>query len=150
MINHRQQPPSTARWDSAVDQPGHVPVHAGASPDDSALIDYWSERRRRRQPPPLDQHTLKLLATQRGRCPSCGHQLLDADDEPKTPHEWELWFNVARRTLRKQQIVQRTDAPTGERSFYRLVHTTCHRSQSDDAGTQRSASTGPPSPTRLA
>jgi RNA-directed DNA polymerase len=128
----------------------HVPVHAGASPDDPALIDYWSERRRRRKPPPLAQHTLKLLAAQRGRCPSCGHPLLDADDEPNSPHDWELWFNVARRTLRKQHLVQRTDAQTGERSFYRLVHSTCQRPQAEQAGAQRSASTGPPSPTRLA
>ena len=103
----------------------HVPVHAGASPDDPALVEYWSERRRRRQPPPLDQHTRRLLTAQRGRCPSCGHQLIAVDDEPQNPHEWELWFNATRRTLRKQHVVQQVDDQTGQRSSYRLVHTAC-------------------------
>ena len=71
-----------------------------------ALADYWAERRRKRKPPPLDSHTLKLLAAQRDRCPVCGDQLLSADDEPQSPTEWEQWFMAARRTLRKQHVVE--------------------------------------------
>ena len=128
----------------------HVPVRGGASPDDPALVEYWSERRRRHPPPPLAQHTLRLLAAQQGRCASCGQPLLDADDEPTTPHEWERWFNNARRTLRKQSVVQRATGQTSQRSSYRLVHSDCHRRPADPAQAQRSADTGPRPPSRLA
>lgn len=103
----------------------HVPVRGWASVDDPALVDYWAERRRKHRPPPLDQHTLKLLAAQRDRCADCGNQLLSADEEPQSPAEWEQWFMAARWTLRKQRIVQRADAQSSERSFYRLVHASC-------------------------
>jgi hypothetical protein len=46
----------------------HVPVRGGASPDDPALTEYWAKRRRKRHSP-LDEHTLRLLRTQGGRCP---------------------------------------------------------------------------------
>jgi RNA-directed DNA polymerase len=128
----------------------HVLVQGGASPDDPALAEYWAERRRKRKPPPLDQHTLKLLAAQRGRCPSCGSQLLDADDEPQSPREWEQWFMAARRTLRKQHVVQRADGQTSERSFYRLVHASCLRTHAGKARAQRSTPAGPMLPLRLA
>jgi RNA-directed DNA polymerase len=103
----------------------HVPVRGWASVDDPSLADYWAERRRKRRPPPLDQHTLKLLAAQRDRCPVCGDRLLSADDEPQSPTEWEQWFMAARRTLRKQHVVQQAVAQTAERSSYRLVHVSC-------------------------
>ena len=129
----------------------HVSVQGRASPDDPALVEYWAERRRRRKPPPLDQHTVKLLAAQGGRCPACGDLLLDADHEPQSPHEWERWFMAARRTLRKQHVVQRADHQTHERSFYRLLHAHCHRQQqAGQVGAQRSASAPPMSPSRLA
>ncbi len=104
----------------------HVPVRAGASPDDPAQIDYWAERRAKGKPPPLDQHTLKLLRAQDGRCPSCGDHLLHADHEPQTPQDWEQWFMATRRALRKQYIVRRR-AGHDERSEYRLLHARCHR-----------------------
>jgi RNA-directed DNA polymerase len=116
----------------------HVPVHGRASPDDPALARYWAERRRK-QPPPLDQHTLKLLRAQDGRCQLCGEDLLHAEHEPRSPHEWEQWFMATRRTLRRQHIVQRTHS-NDERSSYRLVHAYCHRRHptgADEAGTQR-------------
>jgi hypothetical protein len=34
---------------------------------------------------------------------------------------------AARRTLRKQHVVQRADDQTNERSSYRLLHAHCHR-----------------------
>lgn len=60
----------------------HVPVRGTASPDDSNLTAYWAERRRKHKQPPLDQHTLKLLTAQRGRCPLCAG--LPASRRPRT------------------------------------------------------------------
>ena len=57
-------------------------VPGRASPDDPALAEYWA-RRRQRHPPPLDGLSLRLLKTQRGRCPACGELLLLADPNPK-------------------------------------------------------------------
>jgi RNA-directed DNA polymerase len=111
----------------------HIPVRAGASPDDPTLTEYWAERRRRRKIPPLDQHTLTLLRAQGDCCPACGDVLLDADHEPQSPHEWEQWFITTRRTLRKQRVVQQADGQPDERSCYRLLHAHCHRRQ---AGSQ--------------
>ena len=118
----------------------HVPVKAGASPDDPALVEYWAERRRKRKSPPLDQHTLKLLAAQDGRCPVCEDVLLDDEGEPQSPQQWEQWFMTARRTLRKQRVVHRVDGPGGERSSYRLLHAHCHRRHAGRAEAQRSTS----------
>jgi RNA-directed DNA polymerase len=118
----------------------HVPVRSGASPDDPALAEYWAERRSRRKPPPLDQHTLKLLKAQDGRCPACEDLLFDDGTDPQTPHEWEHWFRTARRTVRKERVVYRADGPAGERSSYRLLHAQCHRRQ---AGPARESSDQP-------
>jgi RNA-directed DNA polymerase len=115
----------------------HVPVRGGASPDDPSLAGYWAERRRTRRPPPLDQHTLKLLAAQRDRCPACGDPLLNADDEPQSPTQWEQWFMAARRTLRKQRIFQLADRQASERWSYRLVHASCQPPHGSQAGAQR-------------
>ena len=102
----------------------HVPVQGRASPDDPALAAYWAERRSKRRPPPLDQHTVKLLAAQHGRCSACGETLFVDADEPQSPREWEHWFSTTRRALRKQQL-RRTGDPANERTFYRLVHAPC-------------------------
>jgi RNA-directed DNA polymerase len=118
----------------------HVPVRGRASPDDPSLAEYWAERRRRRKPPPLDAHTLKLLKAQDDRCPACGELLLDAEQEPQSPQEWEQWFIATRRTLRKQRVVQRASDPEGERTSYRLVHAHCLRPQAGQTGNQRSTS----------
>ena len=128
----------------------HVPVRAGSSPDDPALAEYWAERRRKRKPPPLDQHTLKLLRAQDGRCPVCEGVLLDDGIEPQSPQEWEQWFMAARRTMRKQRVVHRVDGSGGERSSYRLLHAHCHRQQAGQAGAQQPASAPPRRPSRLA
>jgi RNA-directed DNA polymerase len=105
----------------------HVPVQGRASPDDPTLATYWAERRRKRRPPPLDQHTVKLLAAQHGRCPACGDPLVADTEQPQSPREWEQWFMTTRRTLRKQQI-QRMDGHANEPILsYRLVHAPCLR-----------------------
>jgi RNA-directed DNA polymerase len=128
----------------------HVPVLAGASPDDPALAGYWAERRQKRKPPPLDGHTLKLLKAQGDHCPVCKDLLLDDGDEPQSPREWEQWFMAARRTLRKQRVVYRVGGPGGERSFYQLVHAQCHRDQAGLARALRQASAPSTPPQRLA
>jgi RNA-directed DNA polymerase len=66
--------------------------------------------------------------------------LIDADQEPQSPREWEQWFIAARRTLRKQRVVQRATDPDGERTSYRLVHAHCLRPQAGQAANQRSTS----------
>jgi RNA-directed DNA polymerase len=113
----------------------HVAVRGGASPDDPSLAGYWAERRRKRTPPPLDAHTLNLLKAQDDRCPACGALLIDAEQEPQPPQEWEQWFIDVRRTLRKQRVVQRVDDPADERTWYRLVHARCLRPQAGRAAT---------------
>ena len=105
----------------------HVPVRGRASPDDPALDMYWADRQRRRKAPPVDEHTARLLRAQGGRCPSCGEFLLHADQEPRSPLEWEQWFITVRRVLRKQHIVEQADSQN--RTIYRLLHATCHRRQ---------------------
>jgi RNA-directed DNA polymerase len=103
----------------------HVPVHGGASPDDPALTEYWTERRRRKKAPPVDEHTARLLRSQGGRCPACGELLLHAEHEPRSPREWEQWFMTVRRMLAKQHIVEQVDGQA--RTFYRLLHAHCRR-----------------------
>ena len=61
----------------------HQLVNGAASPDDPALADYWAARRRKGPPPPVDTTTLRLLRSQRGRCPLCRCLLLPAD-QPRT------------------------------------------------------------------
>ncbi len=128
----------------------HVLVRGWASLDDPSLVDYWTERRRKRKPPPLDQHTLKLLAAQRSRCPNCGEQLLIAEDEPQSPAAWEQWFMTASRTLRKQQVVRPADAQANKRSFYRLVHASCLQSTADRFEPSNETSAEPSLLSRLA
>ncbi len=128
---------SKASWTKIV---RHTLVRAGASLDDPALAGYWAERRRKRKPPPLDGNTLKLLKAQDDRCPACGGLLIDAEQEPQSPQEWEQWFIDAHRTLRKQRVAQRAETPEGERTCYRLVHAQCLRSQTGPAANQRSTS----------
>ena len=51
------------------------------------------------------------------RCPACGELMIDAEQEPQSPHAWEQWFIDARRTLRKQRVAQRAEAPEGGRTL---------------------------------
>ena len=117
----------------------HVPVKGRASPDDPTLAEYWAQRRGRRTPPPLDQHTVRLLRAQHDRCPACGDLLVDPNQEPQSPQEWEQWFMAARRTMRKQLVVQQANGTRGERSFHRLLHAHCHRQQAGHVRTQRTS-----------
>jgi RNA-directed DNA polymerase len=103
----------------------HVPVYGGASPDDPALTEYWTDRRRKKKAPPVDEHTAQLLRRQGGRCPACGELLLHAEHEPRSPREWEQWFATVRRVLTKQHIVVQVGGQ--DRTFYRLLHAHCRR-----------------------
>jgi RNA-directed DNA polymerase len=62
----------------------HIPVKAGASPDDPALAGYWANRRRKVKPP-LDGYTLRLLTRQHASCPLCGDPLLPAGSATPIP-----------------------------------------------------------------
>jgi RNA-directed DNA polymerase len=105
----------------------HQLVPGAASPDDPALAEYWA-RRRQRNAPPLDRTRLHLLRTQHGRCPLCGEFLLLADHEPQSPEEWEQWFLVTSRAVRKQAIAAEPvpDGPDKPVAF-RLLHAHCQR-----------------------
>jgi RNA-directed DNA polymerase len=104
----------------------HQMVTGHASPDDPAQAQYWAERRGRQTLPPMDKRTAYFVLRQRGRCALCDGYLLHADDEPQSPHEWERWFIVVHRALRKQHIAYWGRARTDEREI-RLVHAYCHR-----------------------
>ncbi len=116
----------------------HQIVTGAASPDDPALADYWA-RRRRKHKPPLGEHTVWQLRRQHGRCPLCGDYLLLADHEPASPQEWEQWFAVTRKALRRQALQvagrERTGTPARNRDY--LVHAHCYRQ------TPAGSSTGP-------
>jgi len=112
----------------------HQMVKGAASPDDPALAEYWA-RRRRRHPPPLDGLSLRLLRTQRGRCPVCGELLLVADREPQRLPEWERWLAVIRKAVRKQAVAAEREPGTPEDPVvFRLVHAHCRPRQSANAG----------------
>ena len=77
----------------------HVPVKGTASPDDPALAGYWAERRKKLKPP-LDSYTLHLLTKQDGVCPMCRDHLLNADQPPQSPEQWEQWWlHVTRKAI---------------------------------------------------
>lgn len=98
-------------------------VEEGASPDDPALTEYWTERRRKRHPPPLAPSTVLRIKAQHGRCPVCGDYLLFADHEPQSPSQWEQWFTTIRTAMKRQLIGVGSGGQPNE--FYRLVHAHC-------------------------
>jgi RNA-directed DNA polymerase len=105
-------------------------VKGAASPDDPALIDYWTARRRRSKPP-LDRYTLRLLDQQDSHCPLCGDPLLAADQPPSSPAQWENWWlKVTHKAIRHDYLVHhgrpgRPGNPDGDRT--RLIHASCRR-----------------------
>src|SRR4051812_17371889 len=112
----------------------HTLVKGWASPDDPALTGYWAARRRRGQPP-LDPARLRLLLTQRGRCPLCGDLLLHADQEPAHPDEWQQWIQAVRTATRHQAITLAADpGPHSGSDVFRLIHTYCRRRLPDGTG----------------
>jgi hypothetical protein len=61
---------------------------------------------------------------QDGRCPLCAGGLLLADDPPQSAREWEHRLATTRKTIAKEQILAREDAP--DENTPRLAHTGCH------------------------
>lgn len=105
----------------------HQMVKGRASPDDPDLVDYWADRRRRRKLP-LGQFIPRLLRAQQGRCLACGDLLWQADPEPQSAHDWELWFRTARRAIsRKAVAVSRGTGQSDEHVAPCLLHTHCAR-----------------------
>jgi RNA-directed DNA polymerase len=104
----------------------HRLVKGRASVDDPDLADYWARRRRRDQPP-LGTFLLRLLQSQKGRCPVCGGLLLDADHPPQHPDEWEQWLKVVRKAIRRTAITPPYGPP--DDTARQLMHTHCARRQ---------------------
>jgi len=127
----------------------HQLVGGTSSPDDPALADYWATRRRRGPPPPMDPAALRLLIAQRGRCPLCGDFLLHAEHEPQSPHEWERWLRVIRRTTTKHYIVVQNGQGAPDGLQPRLLHAHCQRRHTAATGNSPAHATGH-DPPRLA
>jgi RNA-directed DNA polymerase len=106
----------------------HRLVTGGASPDDPALASYWSTRRRRGKPP-LGPFLLRLLQSQKGRCPGCGSLLLHADREPQSPDEWEQWLKGLRKAIRRTAVIAPGRPP--DENARCLMHTSCARHQNN-------------------
>ncbi len=104
----------------------HQMVRGTSSRDDPALTAYWAARRRRGIPRAIDTASLRLLESQRGRCPLCGQLLLDADRPPQSPREWEQWLTVTRKAMTRNAIIAQPDGPPDEAKL-RLLHAHCHR-----------------------
>ncbi|MEU8249217.1 hypothetical protein [Nonomuraea sp. NPDC048916] len=105
----------------------HDLVKGRTSPDDPALTGYWYLRRRRNtSQPPIGGPRFRLLKRQRGRCPVCGGLLLHADNQPRSPHEWEQWASAIRKAITLNAIAITANSPSGEKE-QRLVHEHCRR-----------------------
>ncbi|OCC11544.1 group II intron reverse transcriptase/maturase [Streptomyces sp. PTY087I2] len=106
----------------------HRLVRGKSSPDDPALLDYWSQRRQTRTPPPMDRISLTLAARQKGICPLCGQALIaGAEYEPDSPREWIDWFDAMKKRLHKHHFTYRRHGGPDESKNLRLVHSECHR-----------------------
>jgi RNA-directed DNA polymerase len=104
----------------------HVLVKGTSSPDNPDLASYWARRRRRSPVPPLEQYAARLMKAQRGYCPACGTLLLEADQEPQDPHEWEQWLTTIRKAMDHQALATGKTGSPG-RNTHRLLHAHCYR-----------------------
>lgn len=113
----------------------HDLVKHDSSPDDPSLIGYWAKRRRKAGPePPLQRSRTRQIMTQRYRCAICGGTLLDPDEPPASPQDWELRLKAARKAITQAP----PDLPDDPRT--RLIHTSCRQ--------RHAASPAPPSPAK--
>ena len=109
----------------------HQVVKGTASPDDPALADYWAKRRHKAPPPPIGATNLRLLEAQTGRCPLCGSTLLDVDDLPQSPREWEQWLAATHKAILRVAIAGHGTADAAEP---RLIHAHCRHRSKDGSG----------------
>jgi RNA-directed DNA polymerase len=126
----------------------HVLVTGAASPDDSALAQYWATRRNKVKPP-LDRYTLHLLTRQAGLCPLCGDHLLTADQPPSSPEQWERWWlHVTRRAIAASYLAHHGSPSPAADDQTRLVHASCQRGL--QARQRRNPALQPATPSRPA
>jgi RNA-directed DNA polymerase len=107
----------------------HIMVKGRASFDDPDLTEYWT-RRRRKVKPPLDSHTVRLLTRQDKRCTLCGENLLNPDQPPQSPEDWEHWhLRVTKKAIKADYLVHHTatSSTTPHDDRIHLVHATCNR-----------------------
>ena len=105
----------------------HVLVKGAASPDDPALAGYRAERRKKVKPP-LDSYTLRLLTRQDGICPLCGDHLLNAEQPPQSPDQWEQWWlHVTRKAVAASYLTRHGRPGPRHDDQTRLVHASCQR-----------------------
>ncbi|MGW2410550.1 group II intron reverse transcriptase/maturase [Streptomyces sp. NPDC001739] len=124
----------------------HQLVRGNSSPDDPALLDYWSQRRQTRTPPPMDKISLTLAARQKGICPLCGQALIaGAEYEPDSPREWIDWFDAMKKRLHKHHFTYRRHGGSDESKNLRLVHSECHRQHHSGDGDRKRAEPVKPS-----
>jgi RNA-directed DNA polymerase len=116
----------------------HQMVTGAASPDGPTLTDYWTTRRRRTTRLPVDRTSQRLLDEQHGRCAICDELLLHADHPPQTPREWEQWLGGTRKALEHNAITLRNNGTPDEPQL-RLLHTHCHRRNSNRRQTSTAA-----------
>ena len=123
----------------------HRLVAGGASPDDPALARYWAARRRRGRPP-LGPFLLRLIQSQKGRCPGCDGLLLHADREPQSPEEWEQRLKGLRKAIRRTAVAVPGGPP--DENARCLMHTSCAKRR--NAAHAASPPQLPPEPSGLA
>ncbi len=107
----------------------HTLVKGRASVDDPDLTEYWTQRRQKVKPP-LDPYIVRLLTRQDARCTLCGENLLNPDQPPQTPEDWEHWHRrVTKKAIKAEHLVHHTTASgtTPHDDRIHLVHATCAR-----------------------
>ena len=105
----------------------HVLVKGAASPDDPALAGVLGQTAKKVKPP-LDSYTLRLLTRQDGRCPLCGDHLLNADQPPQSPEQWEQWWlHVTRKAIAASYLAHHGRPGRRHDGQTRLVHASCQR-----------------------
>jgi RNA-directed DNA polymerase len=126
----------------------HVLATGAASPDDSALAQYWATRRNKVKPP-LDRYTLHLLTRQAGLCPLCGDHLLTADQPPNSPQQRERWWlHVTRKAIAASYLAHHGRPGPAADDQTRLAHASCQRGL--QARQRRNPALQPATPPRLA
>src|SRR5487761_764798 len=128
----------------------HVPVKGAASPDDPALAGYWAERRKKVKPP-LDSYTLRLLTRQDGICPLCGDPLLNAEQPPQSPDQWEQGcLHVTRKAVAASYLTHHGRPGPRHDDQTRLVHASCQRGLQARQRRKPEQQLQPATPSRLA
>ena len=101
--------------------------------------------------PPLDSYTLRLLTRQDGRCPLCGDHLLNADQPPQSPEQWERWWlHVTRKAIAASYLTHHGQTRPAADDQTRLVHASCQRELQARQRRKPEHQLQPATPSRLA